>query len=357
MDEQAPKQQPQQQPQRPRDPVEYIPFGSADWQTLSAESLKENGVVVITGVFTPEECDARMTDLVGHFKTLSPKLSPYNWKSELLPNGPRPGLFQSLVGQFPTVWHLRTDPRVREIFTAFYSNFRGKQVDDFVCSADGVNVRPPIGPFHRDGHDWAHLDQSKRGCELECVQGQVVLTNTTACFRCSPRSNKVIDQVLDECEVYNENQWCKFTPGQVPAVRNIVEQVDGAQWQVPVVSDKGSMVFWLSSTIHSARLQLPDSPIDRTDRWSQWRGVVYICYRPKEEVDQKHLQTLQKAFRENRVTNHWGSKIFAHVRGNPKKAFAGVSEHMQRLLRDPSLAYKLRGMKPELTPEIRALIS
>ena len=41
---------------------------------------------------------------------------------------------------------------------------------------DGINVRPYMGPFHKEGpsNDWAHLDQTIRDQPFLCVQGQVV---------------------------------------------------------------------------------------------------------------------------------------------------------------------------------------
>ena len=35
-----------------------------------------------------------------------------------------------------------------------------------------------------------------------------------------------------------------------------------------------------------------------------------MCLRPKAEVSDEHLARLQTAFRENRVTNHSGRKVF-----------------------------------------------
>ncbi len=57
------------------------------------------------------------------------------------------------------VWDLRAHPAMSTIFTAVYSDLRGKPVRDFATSLDAVNLRPPVRPYHdEDTPDWAHLD-------------------------------------------------------------------------------------------------------------------------------------------------------------------------------------------------------
>jgi len=85
------------------------------------------------------------------------------------------------------------------------------------------------------------------------------------------------------------------------ALRDMVEKA-GGQWQVPVLVPAGSMILWLSSTIHSAKIQDPGD--DST------RCVVYVCQRPKNECNRSHGKRLTECLAENRVTNHWGTRKF-----------------------------------------------
>jgi hypothetical protein len=58
------------------------------------------------------------------------------------------------------------------------------------------------------------------------------------------------------------------------------------------------MILWLSSTVHSAKLQdkhhgAAAVTAGADARLRNWRCVVYVCFRPKEEVDDAHLERLQ----------------------------------------------------------------
>lgn len=169
-----------------------VAFEDPDFKYKLPEILKEWGVVVITDVFSPDECEASVTQLVNYVETLSDGFDHKNpkatWIKEHIPPAVRDGLFQCMIGNLPAVTNIRSDPRVREVFTTVYSDIRGKPVTEFVSSLDGVNIRPPVAPFYDDSmRDWAHIDISRCGAMTECVQGQVVLTSTSASFRCSPR--------------------------------------------------------------------------------------------------------------------------------------------------------------------------
>eukprot|EP00730_Choanoeca_flexa_P018648 TRINITY_DN9078_c0_g1_i4.p1 TRINITY_DN9078_c0_g1~~TRINITY_DN9078_c0_g1_i4.p1 ORF type:complete len:343 (+),score=52.67 TRINITY_DN9078_c0_g1_i4:1178-2206(+) len=336
---------------------EQIPYDCDGFDDAVTSALRRDGVVAITNVLTTDECNRHMTQLVDSLKTLSPKLSARNWKEDLLPGGPRAGLFQSLVGQFPAVWSVRTHQNVRRVFTAAYSGLREEQIDDFVVSSDGINVQPPIGPYHDPDRDWAHLDQTFRGDPYRCVQGQVVLTDTSACFRCSPRSHHIYDDLLEAagCAPHSKSNFCMFRSGVQDTIKSMVEAA-GGQYQIPVQVPKGSMILWLSSTVHSAQLQQRGAPIDATDQWSEWRGVVYVCYRPKAEVDSRHTMKLQQCYYENRVSNHWGDKIFGKERGTRRRVKPKAKE-MEELMEHPQRVYrKYPQLQQPLTPEVRALL-
>ena len=66
------------------------------------------------------------------------------------------------------------------------------------------------------------------------------------------------------------------------------------EFQIPILSRKGSFIMWLSSTLHSAKLQDPPGTIPLpAGPWRDWRCVVYVCLRPKDEVHDGHLKQLQ----------------------------------------------------------------
>ena len=236
-----------------------------------------------------------------------------------------------------------------------YSQIRNKNISDFVTSVDGITIKPPGPPYHNNKpkDDWPHLDQTIRDEMTRCIQGQIVMTNTSAGFRCSPRSHLIHSEILDcnNVDQNNESNWCLFSKNKVLRndIMDLIEEKDG-QWQIPIIVPKGSMIFWFSSLIHSAKYQDQNLIINELDRWSEWRGIIYISYRPKEDVDMEHLQRLQHAFDENRVTNHWGDKLF------PKKTrYGNFHPKIVELINDPKLFYKIN--KPTLNNNIKKLIS
>lgn len=334
----------------------------ADFGERVTKMLREWGVVVIEDVFDRKECRERVNDLLEGFRKISPDLGK-GWTKERLPPTPRAGLFQRVVGNLPPVWKVRSDKRMKSIFSSVYSQLRGYEIDDFVTSIDAVNLHPPIGPYAPeleegkiDEKDWAHLDQTFRDCEKSselCVQGQVVLNDSSACFRCSPGSHRVFGDILDILGIDKgeKGNWCKFDSSSYPIIKSIIEDV-GGQWQMPIRTKAGSVILWFSSTIHSAMHQSEDVELDKSDPLSDLRAVVYVCYRPKYEVDDAHFKKLQTCFAENRLTNHWGSRMFKkQMRFSP-----ALESGMQQFVDHPEKVYEIDGLKPELTEEVKSLI-
>ncbi len=73
-------------------------------------------------------------------------------------------------------------------------------------------------------------------------------------------------------------------------------------YQIPIHAKKGSIIFWDSRTIHSAKY--PDK------KENTWRSVFYISMRPVQTFDQANLDTIKNATINGTTTNHWGSVIF-----------------------------------------------
>jgi hypothetical protein len=118
------------------------------------------------------------------------------------------------------------------------------------------------------------------------------------------------------------------------------------------------MILWFSTTIHSAQLQDSHYKYDYTDvnqKWLGWRGVFYICYRNKNEIDKSHADRLLSSFNDNRTTNHWGVKVFPKY---PKYSTSqSFTKEIENYLYNPELVYeKFPEWKPDLTPEIKKFL-
>ncbi|EGD75579.1 hypothetical protein PTSG_06648 [Salpingoeca rosetta] len=337
--------------------IPRVDYASPELRQRLTDHIRSHGVVVVENVFTDAECNAAMDELADSLHALSPALTrkPKTWTRENLPAGPRQGMYHSLVAQFPVVWDIRSDDRVHNVFQHAYSGLRGREITRFVTSCDGINVKPPTAPFHDPEKDWAHVDQTHDTDNIfKCIQGQVVLTNTTAAFRCSPTSHHYLQELLDldgGCRSA-VSDFHLFREDGCRAIAAYVRATGGA-YQTCVHARKGSMILWLSSLVHSAKGQDKHAPIDRSDPWSQWRGVVYVCHRPREDVDEQHVNTLETAFASNRVTNHWGSKVFPKRNRRDRTTRTGL---LAQLSARPQDAFAIANLRPQRTARVDALL-
>lgn len=327
-----------------------VSFNDPHWATAFPLLFTEQGVVVITDVFTAEECDGWMDGIVSAFGRLSPGLdrrAAATWTRANLPPQTRVGLYQAAVANLAPLWQIRTDPRVSRIYEVLYSALKGRPITDFVVSGDGLNLKPNgVGPYGAT-KDWPHLDQTW-GQPFRCVQGQAVLTNTTASLRASPKSHQAFGRILTATGGTSKDDWRKFSDEEVATVRPLVEAA-GGRWQVPILAPRGSFVVWASSVVHSARYQEGPEPADPRDPRRGWRGAVYICMRPRGEFTEAALQKRRKAFEDNRVTNHWGTKVFPanpNARYGPAPA-ALTAPDGRNYVTQPAAVYDTLG-RPEL---------
>jgi hypothetical protein len=323
-----------------------ISFTDPHFSEKLIETFRSDGVAVITNVWTKAECDKYMDRIIKCFAELGTGIDKDNleetWTTYNLPPQTRPGLFQCLVSNFSAVWSIRSHPRVKTIFQILYSDLKGDLQDEFIVSSDGINIKPgSIGPF--DNHrDWAHVDQTIPNDIFKCIQGQTVLTNTSASFVASPRSHLVYDQILKKLKINDKTNWLKFTPEQIAKIKPMVLEV-GGQWQIPILAPAGSFIVWSSTTIHSARLQNEKIMPTPKDKYKGWRGVVYVSYRPKNEFSETQLKKRIMAFEFNRTTNHWSTHLFGKRPGGRYSYIEKRHPEIEAMLDDPLLVYEKIG--------------
>jgi hypothetical protein len=348
---------------------QYVSINDKDFDKKLYDAFVEDGVVVITDVFTKEECYEYATEIISYFEKFKTGVNANDvstWTDDKLPPQTRPGLFQNLVSNIPIVWNIRSHKMIRKIFESIYSSIRKKKVSDFIVSNDAINVRPEIPPFHDlknpDKADWPHIDQTMNEA-FYCVQGQAVLTNTTAAFRASLKSYKIYEQILKYYKISKNcpTNWLRIQKNDVAYFKKLLAEIGGS-WQVPIYSEAGSFIIWSSSTIHSAKLQnkpilskffkhkkIPKINKKSTiniDKWDGWRCVPYVCYRPREDFSLEELERRKNIVGNNSTTNHYGTKIFE------KKVYKINNPAMLELVKNPEEVYALAdGMKPILTDD------
>ena len=276
--------------------------------------LEKYGVAVIP-YFKGSNADKYKNEIIDWLCSISDGLTQDHktWTKYNLPYGPRIGMMQSLIGHCPTVWKIREK---------LYPLFRDlHQTDQLYTSMDGATVHPPT--FDKRPIDWPHIDQTDT--PQWCIQGQAVLTDTTASFRCTPFSHLDLwhDFILNAHSMKGDkSNWLKFSDDYIEILK---EKFD--HWQMPIHVPKGSVILWNSKTIHSAKHN------DINDY--TWRCVVYVCMRPQYQFSKVNRNTLAKCINEARTTNHWGTRTFpkrpAH-RFEPER-----SESIEKYTKNPEL--------------------
>jgi hypothetical protein len=334
--------------------VDTLDINDEKFESKLIEMIKESGVVVIKNVINPDKCDEYTERTVSGLEQISDfkKDDLKSWIPRNLPPQIRPGMFHEIICNTPCMNEIRFNPNIIKIFKTYYSHFKQTEYKDtdMIVSNDGLNIKPgTIPPFDTIDHDWAHLDQTQEPENpYKCIQGQMVLSNTSASFRASPRSHLLFEEFLTQTgNPHGKGNFLKFNPEQYLLMRKKLENIGGA-WQIKIPATKGDFIIWTSATVHSATLQDgPEYPLD-TDKWNGWRHVVFICYRPRDEYTHKELKAKYEGFLTNRVTNHWGTMIFPkgfamrNKKNNFTEKICGFSEN-------PETVYDIQGFAPNLT--------
>lgn len=216
-----------------------------------------------------------------------------------------------------------------------------------MCSIDGINIQPNISRNIEGAKDWPHCDQTKRDDIFKCVQGQAVLTNTSAAFRASPTSHKYFREIMKVAGIPDNNSnWAKFTDDQLAKIKRSVILPNKVPFQVPIKAEKGSIILWLSTTVHSAMSASFKEMPTPEDPFKGWRGVAYVCYRPKSEFTSNQLKVLDDCLENNRGVNHWATKVYSSICNGPYARKQVISPTIQRLVDDPKLIYEVTKFKP-----------
>ena len=323
---------------------------------------REYGMCLILNVVKKEKCREIASEIVTSFESLETGLDhtqPETWIPYNLPPQTKPGLYQATMSHLPCIWEMRCSKKLRRIYEVLYSDLRGREITSLVPSIDGINIHPNVVPNKRP--DWPHVDQTRgtsRGASggediFKCVQGQLVLTKSTACFRCSPKSHHIHEFGLDleGIEPKDTSNWCKFQPEHYDELKEKIEELGGA-WQIPILppgketTAPGSFIIWSSTLIHSARNSIRVEKPTLADPFAGWRMVLYITYRPAEEFTAAELKKIAGYIASNRVMNHWNKRVFQKAPGGrfqPKR-----SDEVNALIKNPEKVFELLEIDEEI---------
>ena len=82
-----------------------------------------------------------------------------------------------------------------------------------------------------------------------------------------------------------------------------------------------------------------------------------MCYRPRADVDVRHCMKLQQCHRENRVSNHWGDKIFSSDSSSRRRRGPDKDKTIAQYLDAPERVYRDHPeLLQPLTDEVKVLL-
>lgn len=277
--------------------------------------LRENGVAVLPGLLTPEECSSveeGMWDCLK--KTTEEWKSPINKSDkatwDLSNFSPLHGMLiqHHSVGHWQPVWDVRQNPKVVNVFKSLW------ETEDLLVSFDGVSISLPPEitnkGWHRGSLDTSgkssltlHCDTSyvNNGKPNDCVQGWVTpleVKDGDATLAFLKGSHKYHSQFGKKYEITDKSNWNKLSEEQVDTY--VLEY--GCPLQ-RIKCPAGSIVLWDSKTIHCGQQPLKGRPEQNV------RLCIYVCMLPRTRSTAANLKKKRKAFEELRLTTHDAATI------------------------------------------------
>lgn len=252
--------------------------------------LEEEGYVVLTGVFSPEEC-TRATDLfVAHYGVGEQIFTDALW--------PAPSRGMVVKGSIHTsdlaLW-ARSHPNVVSAYSRLYDG-----TSDLVSAFDRANAVRNAENLD-NAAPWLHVDfPMDDPPPLPIWQSFANFIDCTPadspCLRVVPRSH-----TGDLWRRVQEQASGKGAAFRVPLAEDLV---------VPVLAPAGSLVVWRCGLVHDARTHLAGhnaafGPLRRLN--------VYICLAPRASIkDDAERAARLDAFERGIVSTHWPVSRFVH---------------------------------------------
>lgn len=288
--------------------------------------LLRRGWTVVEGVLSRDECNEAISEMWRHIETVAPLVKrddPATFKH--LPDS-YGGLFKGSkwsadkCGHAPHLWLLRQNPKVAQVFADLHKC----APDDLLTSYDGYTLvtehsqtkngfDPNLDEKKREAKmrkRWWHFDQAgdipevtkmERKCAKEfVVQGIVYLDDY------GEGDSRFC--AMDYSNLHHKEYFERFRPKGTGRnwfkLRN-KEELDfflerGCK-ETSVSAPVGSVVLWLSKTLHNSTASTKDPRLPGYKR----RHVAYICMTPREWATPAEIRKRIMYFENMRTTSHW----------------------------------------------------
>ncbi len=279
---------------------------SCDLSTVK-DTLNKYGVAIIPKILNEEEIINFQNGIWQYLDHITQKFDkPINkddtktWRSfrELFPTHSM--LIQHWgIGHSQFNWDIRQNPKVVNVFAKLWD----VNNEDLVTSFDGASIHFPsevtnLGWYK--GNDWFHTDQSYTRNNFECIQSWVTAYDVNqgdATLAFLEKSHKYHKDFANHFKKTDKADWYKLTKEEV---KYYTDKKCNIKY---IKCPAGSIVLWDSRTIHCGR----ECMKERSQ--PNFRGVSYVCMKPRNLSSEKMLEKKRKAFNELRSTTHWPNKV------------------------------------------------
>lgn len=228
------------------------------------------------------------------------------------------------IGHLQAVWDVRQIKKIGDIFGRIYNIDRSQLKTSF--DAISVSMPPEItGKGWYEGRDWFHLDHSPKRRGFACVQGLVNLYDVQegdATLRILEGSHVHTDDFFETVDDLTDRDWFPLSCDQLDYYKT-----RGCRDKC-VLASAGSLVLWDSRTVHQG--VEPSS----NRKSPNFRATFYICMRQVSMFTNEQLEMRQRAFRELRMTNHWGISLFKQVPDTEDAVLPTLKEVSEPVLSD-----------------------
>ena len=203
------------------------------------------------------------------------------------------------IGHSQFNWDIRQNPKVVDVFAKLWS----VNPDELVTSYDGASVHLPpestnLGWYR--GNDWFHCDQTFLNNDFQCVQSWVTAYDVNegdATLAFLEKSHKYHNDFRIEFNITDKSNWYKLKKEEIDYYLN--KKCNIKYIKCPA----GSIVLWDSRTIHCGRECMKER------KKPNFRGVSYVCMKPRSLSTEKDLEKKRKTFEDMRTTSHWPNKV------------------------------------------------
>jgi len=271
------------------------------------QTIDNYGVAIIPSVLDEKECNNMVSNIWDFFEHITQK-----WQVPINRNNKNSWCeFYKLyplhsmliqhwgVGHAQASWNVRQNKKIVDIFAYFWNC----NSEDLLVSFDALSLYLPPEITKKGwnkGNTWYHTDQSFQNNGCKCIQSFVSgldINDYDATLSFMEGSNKYHTEFKTTNNITEKSDWYKLTKAEEKFY------IDKGCTIKNIKCPKGSLVFWDSRTIHCGI----EADLRRTI--PNIRAVIYLCYMPRSLCNEANLKKKQKAFNENRTTNHYPCKI------------------------------------------------